>query len=266
MADQKLSALTQLPSGSGDPFADLLYYVLGSGPTSYKATLNDVMINLRRKMTWDFFEMQKPDEGSLAQGTQNSGSIGASNQVAGNHPGVQGLETGSASATGAAAIYASNAFGWVVGGGQLRFVSWMRTDGNLSSGTQRYGLLFGLSDDYFNFAPNNCIVVRYRDDTNTGKWQLCCRNGGSESTADVGLTVAVSTWYRIEININAAANSITASVTPEGGATSTSAAVTTNISTTEMHVIALILKAIGTTDRSLLLDAVGWMQAFTTSR
>lgn len=262
MADQKVSALTPLDTTTTDPYNDMLYWDLYNGGTRLdrSATPFDLLVGSARKFSYYVSDMHKPDDGPLAQGTSNGGSIGASNATEVNHPGIYNLDTGG-NAAGAAAIYTSNAFSFKVGGGIIRFISWMHSSGTLSNGTNRYGYIFGLSDDYFNFDPNNFIGIRYRDDESAGNWQLCCRNGGTETVQSIGVAYAINTWYRMQIDINATASSVTATVNG-----TTSSAVTTNISNTEMHLIAGIIKAIGTSARDVNLDVIGWMQNFTTAR
>jgi hypothetical protein len=174
---------------------------------------------------------------------------------------VQRVQCGTTS-TGYGLWTSASAYGFRVGGGRIKTIAILKTDSTLSNGTDRYTLACGLTDQLATHAPTNCIMVRYRDDVNSGKWQLVCRSGGSESTADIGVTVAVDTWYRIEVDINAAGSSVTASVNG-----TTSAAVTTNITATQMYFqLGLVLKSVGTADRRLLIDAGGWVHALTNAR
>lgn len=50
---------------------------------------------------------------------------------------------------------------------------------------------------------NNSIGIRYSHGVNSGKWQLYSRdNAGAESTADLGVTVATGTLYKLRIEID----------------------------------------------------------------
>ena len=51
------------------------------------------------------------------------------------------------------------------------------------------------------------MLFRYRDNINSGRWQLYTNVGstGLTQSVDSGVTVAVSTWYRLECRINATA-------------------------------------------------------------
>jgi hypothetical protein len=50
---------------------------------------------------------------------------------------------------------------------------------------------------------NNSVGIRYSHGTNGGKWQGYSRdNGGTESTVDLGVTVATNTLYRLRVEID----------------------------------------------------------------
>lgn len=264
MADAKLSALTAKEATVFNPFSDLLYFVNSAGATDAdkqrKATPGDIIFDYRNS-SWGFADFQFSQDQYFGQGTSGSGaSIGSSSAAAGNHPGVYSHETGT-DTTGQAQTQTNNAYGFQTGGGQMRLVFGVKTGGSLSDGTNRYTLAMGLADGTAH-APSNCVFVRYRDDVNGGKWQLVCRAGGSESVADIGVTVVADTWYRIVIDINAAGDGVVATVngTPSG-------TVTTNIPSNQMYLVAMaIIKSLGTTSRDAHLDYCGWLQHFTTAR
>ena len=72
----------------------------------------------------------------------------------------------------------------------------------LSDGTQTYTFQFGIipSPTSTTLNVNNSIGIRYTNGTNSGKWQGFSRdNAGSESTADLGTTVAANTNYVLTI-------------------------------------------------------------------
>lgn len=76
------------------------------------------------------------------------------------------------------------------------------TSANLSSGTQTYTIqsAFIPSPSSTTLNVNNSVGIRYTDGVNSGKWQGFSRNsGGTESTADLGITVAANTAYILTV-------------------------------------------------------------------
>jgi hypothetical protein len=75
---------------------------------------------------------------------------------------------------------------------------------DLSDGTETYTATWSISSDIPNGgAPNNTVGVRYTHGTNSGKFQGFSRdNIGSETTVDLGVTVAADTLYNLRIEID----------------------------------------------------------------
>ena len=72
----------------------------------------------------------------------------------------------------------------------------------LSDGTQTYTFQFGIipSPTSTTLNVNNSITIRYTNGTNSGKFQGVSRdNAGTESTADLGVTVAANTNYVLTV-------------------------------------------------------------------
>ncbi len=72
----------------------------------------------------------------------------------------------------------------------------------LSDGTQTYTFQFGLipTPTSTTLNVNNSVGIRYTNGTNSGKWQGFSRdNAGTESTADLGITVAANTNYLLTV-------------------------------------------------------------------
>ncbi|HJQ58238.1 MAG TPA: hypothetical protein VJ890_15125 [Vineibacter sp.] len=264
MADAKISGLAAIGGTVGDAFADLLPYIDGNAApaaANVKVSPFDLFVARSRKYSWFFDDLYSV--GLIVQSASGAGAQVYQNNASDvNHPGVVGMDTGT-DTTGAAGISSFNAYAFRPGGGRIKFLCYLKTPSALSDGTNRYSIFAGLTRSSLAYAPSEWLGVRYRDDVNgsPAKWQLVCRNGGSESVADIGVIAAADTWYRIEIDINAAANSVTASVNG-----TVSPAVTTNIPTAESFFTMQIVKALGTTNRSLNADGYGWAQNFTTAR
>ncbi len=72
----------------------------------------------------------------------------------------------------------------------------------LSDGSQTYTFQFGIipTPTSTTLNVNNSVGIRYTNGTNSGKWQGFSRdNAGSESTADLGTTVAANTAYVLTV-------------------------------------------------------------------
>lgn len=83
---------------------------------------------------------------------------------------------------------------------------------SLSSSTQRYRIRHVLTASPASLLTNvnQTIGIRYSDDINSGKLQGYTRNGaGSETTVDLGVTLATSTTYTTAISFNKAADEAT---------------------------------------------------------
>lgn len=77
----------------------------------------------------------------------------------------------------------------------------------LSDGTETYTTEVQLSSSgtSTSLEPNNTIGVRYSNGINSGKWELFTQsNTGTEATADLGVTVAANTVYKIRIELDKA--------------------------------------------------------------
>ncbi|MCB0542092.1 MAG: hypothetical protein KDC70_01155 [Saprospiraceae bacterium] len=82
-----------------------------------------------------------------------------------------------------------------------------QTTGNLSTSAQRYTLAMGFipSPSATALAVNNSIGIRYTDNENGGNWTGFTRNtSGTESTLDLGVTVAANTTYVLTVCVDKA--------------------------------------------------------------
>jgi hypothetical protein len=104
--------------------------------------------------------------------------------------------------------------------------------------------------------------LRYRDNINSGKWQAYVKNGGSASTADTGVTVTTNTWFYLEMEINAAGDSVEFFI--DGSSVATIASGPATNSTAEMRVG--ILKSTGTSGRNTKVDAAYLLGNFASDR
>lgn len=140
--------------------------------------------------------LQKSNDSVLSYWTSGSGASHNLNQFNGRF-GVVEHNTGTTS-TGTAYLYGVDLANpnWAVKGGAGMWFEWCYRVEDLSDGTNRYGVNIGYLDSFNYDSAADSVLFRYRDDVNSGKWQIECKNAGSgTTTADSGVTVAADTWY-----------------------------------------------------------------------
>jgi len=94
-----------------------------------------------------------------------------------------------------------------MGYGEVTFCTILQTPSTLSDATNRYAIITGFNDLLISILGTSAVLFRYRDNINSGRWQLYSNVGstGLTQSVDSGVTVAASTWYRLECRINATA-------------------------------------------------------------
>lgn len=118
------------------------------------------------------------------------------------------------SATGDKSLYlqkTTDALSYAAGAHIVTKCEWT-TPSSLSTSGQRYRIrhVITASPATLLTSVNNTIGIRYADDINTGKLEGYTRNGaGSETTLDLGITVAASTTYTTAISFNKAGDEAT---------------------------------------------------------
>jgi hypothetical protein len=134
----------------------------------------------------------------------------------------------------------------------------------LSTSAQRYTVRAGFQENTTGDGLDGCFF-KYSDNVNSGKWQgLCEGSNPSISLCDTGTTVAVNTWYRLTVVVNAAGTS--ADFRINGVSTCT---ITTNIPTVSTKPTSFgvsMEKTIGTTNREIQLDYQEIQGQFGTAR
>jgi len=75
----------------------------------------------------------------------------------------------------------------------------------LSDGSNRFFLRFGLGDSQNDSEDSNSVVFRYQDNTNSGNWQLIA-NSSSVATTTNTSSAADTNWHQYTILINSAAS------------------------------------------------------------
>lgn len=202
------------------------------------------------------------------------GSAGTASGVGGivseaGHPGILRITTGT-DATGWGYIGASGANGGGIhsvylGDGAVHFTSWVRLSA-LSDGTTTYHVTIGLDSCTFGAGctPADGVRMTYTDSVNSGKWRgVCTEDTAATNVDDTGSAVAATTWYRIDIEVNAAASSAEFFVdgTSIGSCGSnvpdTNDPVSPNLT---------IVKTLGGSSRNFDIDAIKFYGSMTTTR
>ena len=182
------------------------------------------------------------------------GGLVNTNALHTDHPGIWCLSTGAASAVGRIFVLTSFNLGIVHFGvgNEVRCVSWIRTEPNLSTALQRYHLRSGFSSAVVPSAIIQGITFEYADNENGGRWQAITHDGVETST-DTGITVAANTWYKLEIIVNAAGTSVEFFIDDVSVAVNTTN-IPTGTGVDNFH-SDHIFKLIGTAARTMYLDA-----------
>jgi fibronectin-binding autotransporter adhesin len=141
----------------------------------------------------------------------------------------------------------------------------------LSSVNQRYNILTGFirqQDTFSSGEPTDGCYFKYNDVTGAnqpnGKWMGVCMSSSTSTTCDTGTTVAMDTWYRMTVVVNAAGNSADFRINGVSKCT-----VITNIPTGAGRVTGYgtsLQKTVGATDRDLDVDYIEIEGQFGTAR
>ena len=202
--------------------------------------------------TVDPFATSTTGTGSAVTFVSVLASIGAQS----NRFGIASLATGTTT-TGRANVLTPTMDQIVPGFGRIAFSTIIRTPSSLSDGTNRYGIKVGLSNISTSIFDPTGASIRYRDNINSGKWQLMTTDVDSETTfTDSGITVAADTWYRFEIFVNADATQIQYFI--NGSLIGTDTANLQSGTSITLGAQVMILKALGTTSRICYVDEMSF--------
>jgi hypothetical protein len=145
--------------------------------------------------------------------------------------------------------------------------TWMRIGAlvkvpTLSTSGQRFWVSFGLARPG---AANRHCLFRYRDDVNGGKWQAYVSNdaGTAWTPQDTGISVVAGTWYQLEITFyEFQAGSFGAEFWIDGTARAAfdEPGGGSNTLPSDSYMVVGIEKTVGTTERTLAVDAY-WLDA-----
>lgn len=197
-----------------------------------------------------------------ADGTGSSTQTAAS--VA-DHPGIVTLDAGTTTTGFCTCSKGDNADGGnILLGSGVVILDFIINIPTLSTASEEFKSACGLStvfNIYVSFYQNEQLLIVY-DRLQSTDWIGITRNGGSETAATGGSSVAVATgWTHARIVVNAAASSVEFFINGTSIGTCT-----TNIPTTDLNIGFMHQKSAGTTSRLFSVDCVRFYHKLTTSR
>jgi|GEM_PF-1772894 len=164
-----------------------------------------VLVPSTMSMTWsDFTGSSVVPWTSLTSGT--SATVTFTQSGADDNPGLLTFSTGTTT-TGRAGVGSGNTDAFVFGTRPHVFSTAVLIVSNLSSAADRYSMEAGFMDSLTG-AFTYGAYFSYTDNVSNANWQCTCSNGTSSTSVDSGITVATGTWYRLEIEVNAAGTSV----------------------------------------------------------
>lgn len=163
-----------------------------------------VLVPSTMSMTWsDFTGSSVVPWSSLTSGTGTSVTFTQSG--ADDNPGLLTFSTGT-TAAGRAGVGSGNTDAFVFGTRPHVMSTAVLLVTNLSTTGEPYSMEAGFMDNLAG-APSYAVYFTYTHSVNGGRWLCTCQNGVGSTSTDSGITVAAGTWYRLEIEINAAGSS-----------------------------------------------------------
>lgn len=193
---------------------------------------------------------------ALQNGTSAGVTLGSNGQSDSNHPGVARATTGTTN-TGRAGVGAATNDTVILGTSVARFMSIVKIT-TLSDATNRF-VAYGGFHDSFAAGPADGLYIEYTDNVNAGNWTAYVfSNAVQQAAFNTGVAVVAGTWYRLEVEVNAAGTQAVfkidgTTVYTHTGTIPTGAARTTGFFTQ-------IRKTVGTTARTMDIDYVGYSQ------
>ena len=165
------------------------------------------------------------------------------------HDGLNYANTGT-TATGYSYLQQSAFTQFRCGHGEIIAAFVVRTDTVLSNSTDTYTIVLGLLEG----TGSHAVVLTYTHGVNSGAWTFTTTAGGTSTSVSTGVTVAVSTIYRIAITINATRTA--AAVFINGVLAVTPVATNIPASNPPLGLAARITKSAGTTNRVLMISKI----------
>ena len=162
--------------------------------------------------------------------------------------------------TGRASVGTVNADSIIFNDGTATLRAAIKTPTSLSDGTNRYSIQVGFSNSVTAFVPTIAAMFRYRDNNNSGKWDIyCSENTAGNSSADTGITVAANTWYTLEIRLARSGGPVQFYINGSHVGTISGATVPTGTSN-PIGIFCGTVKSLGTTARTMYGDFLTFEQ------
>lgn len=202
------------------------------------------------------------DAGALGWSRYNGGGSITHTSAEANHPGVLRIDTGTVS-TNFMVMILRGQTQILLGGGRTYYWSSVKVP-TLSNGTDTFSVKIGIGDGVNGGNPTDGLWFEYTHSVNSGNWVIKTASNASGTTSNTSTAASAGSWVSFAIEVNAAGTS--AEFFINGSSVGT---ITTNIPTGAGRETALffdIVKTAGTTARQLDVDAVLFMQKFTTPR
>ncbi len=198
--------------------------------------------------------------GGLATSVSGTGAANTALASTSSAIGILQCATGT-TATGRAGVIGNVAL-TLFGGGVWTCMSRVRVSA-LSNATETYTARVAFLDSV-SAESTDGIFWRYTHGTNSGFWQLVCRNNGSESVINTTVAPVTTGFQKLEITVNAAGTSVSGAI----DGVSVGAPITTNIPTAtgrETGTGLFILKSVGLTSVNLICDCLAVRHVRTTA-
>lgn len=199
------------------------------------------------------------DHSFLGLATSGTGASNQNDASTTSLPAAWGVTTGT-TAAGISTLYliknavSTSAFG----SGHLCAWAWIYIP-TVSTSAQRFmtQLSITASPSGTTLNVNNSVGIRHDDNTNSGKWQVFNRgSGGTESTADSGITVAANTLYMLRIWVDKARSESRFSITD--GTNTYTGRLTGNMPSAAVCGVRYgAFKSVGTTSRTANIAQIG---------
>lgn len=170
-----------------------------------------------------------------------------------NRLGIGNIQTGTTT-TGRAAIGSATIEQVTLGSGIVKFCAVVRIP-TLSDATNTFLVQVGLHDN-LSGSPIDGLYFEYTHSVNAGDWTTYVySNSGTTGGFDTNTAVATGNWYRLEIEVNAAASQAVFSI--NGSVVQTFTGTIPSGSARLMGFMVQIRKTAGTTNRSVYADYIG---------
>jgi hypothetical protein len=223
--------------------------------TGGSVTNSDVLFNYRLNQE-DHFVYGQITSGSYLGNfftLANSGTFAANAPLDTTHSGLALLTT-STSASGAPTLYTGT--GTALVGSREIDAEFVWQIGDLSDNTENFHVRVGLHDSTGSTEPVDGVFIRYSNNTNSGNIQFVTRANNSESSTNTSTAISADTWVtnRIVVNADATLSTLYHNGTVIATLTNNIPSVTVNVGRATSIGTFQIIKAAGTTARTLYVD------------